>query len=340
MATSIERLPSLLAKFELAPVWLIAGSEHLLVIEAADALRLRARELGYVERDIHDVDQHFDWNELTRSASTLSLFASRKVIELRLPTGKPGKEGAAAIIDYCKNPAPDTVLLITCHDWSKSHEGAWAAAVNKVGMQVIATPIRHDALPKWIAERLRLRGISASNDVVELLAERVEGNLLAAAQEIDKLALLVGTQPLDLATLEACVADDARYDVFRLTDAAFAGDAARALHIVEGLRAEGEEPVALMGWVQNQLRQVIQTASGNARGGWGGARQDVFKRALRTAPVAHWERCLDQAGLIDRTIKGRTAIESSLAAGVAWREFSGLIAAMAQPRQAATLLLD
>ncbi|MFZ2237498.1 MAG: DNA polymerase III subunit delta [Dokdonella sp.] len=341
MATSIERLPALLAKPELAPVWLIAGSEHLLVIEAADALRQRARELGYVERDIHDVDQHFDWNELARSGSTLSLFSSRKIIEIRLPTGKPGKEGAAAIIEYCKNPPDDNVLLITCHDWSKSHEGAWSAAVNKVGMHVIAAPIRREALSPWIDARMRSRGLKANRDAIELLAERVEGNLLAAAQEIDKLALLVGNRPLDIATLEDCVADDARYDVFRLTDAAFAGDVGRALHIVDGLRAEGEELFALLGWVLNQLRQVIAAAGGGAgKGGWGGNRQEVFQRALRSAPVAHWERCLDQAGLIDRIVKGRGGIDSAQANSVAWREFSALIAAMAQPRQAASLLVQ
>lgn len=341
MATPIERLPSLLAKPELAPVWLIAGSEHLLVIEAADALRLRARELGYVERDIHDADQHFDWNELTRSGSSMSLFSSRKIIEIRLPTGKPGKEGAAAIIEYCKNPPDDNLLLITCHDWSKSHEGAWAAAVNKVGTQVIATPIRREALAPWIDARMRSRGLKPERDAIEVLAERVEGNLLAAAQEIDKLVLLVGDRPLDVTTLEDCVADDARYDVFRLTDAAFAGDVGRALHIVDGLRAEGEELFGLLGWVLNQLRQVIATGSGGAgNGGWGGNRAEVFKRALRSAPVAHWERCLDQAGLIDRIVKGRGGIDSPLANDVAWREFSALIAAMAQPRKAAPLLVQ
>ena len=339
MSSSVDRLPSLLTRPELAPVWLIAGSEHLLVIEAADALRQRARELGYVERDIHDVDQHFDWNELTRSASLMSLFSTRKIIEIRLPTGKPGKEGAAAIIEYCKNPPHDNLLLITCHDWSKSHEGAWSTAVNKAGEQVIAAPVRRDALTAWIQARMQARGLKPHREAIELLAERVEGNLLAAAQEIDKLALLVGDKPLDVATLESCVAEDARYDVFRLTDAAFAGDVARALHIVDGLRAEGEELFALLGWVLNQLRQVIAAAGGGAgKTGWGGGRQEVFKRALRNAPVAHWERCLDQAGLIDRIVKGRGGIDSTLANGVAWREFSALIAAMAQPRQAAPLL--
>ena len=331
----------MLAKPELAPVWLIAGSEHLLVIEAADALRQRARELGYSERDIHDVDQHFDWNELTRSGSSMSLFSTRKIIELRLPTGKPGKDGATAIIEYCKNPPDDNLLLITCHDWSKSHEVPWAAAVNKVGTHVIVAQIRRETLSPWIEARMRSRGLKPERDAIELLADRVEGNLLAAAQEIDKLALLVGDRRLDIATLEDCVAEDARYDVFRLTDAAFAGDVGRALHIVDGLRAEGEELFALLGWVLNQLRQVIAAADGGAsRGGWGGNRQDVFKRALRNAPIAHWQRCLDQAGLIDRIVKGRGGVESALANGVAWREFSALIAAMAQPGKAAPLLVQ
>lgn len=338
MPAKLSQLPSLLARDQLAPVWLIAGSEHLLVIEAADALRRRARELGYAEREVHDVDPQFDWNELSRAAGSMSLFSSRKLIDLRLPTGKPGKDGAAAIIEYCDVVPADTILLITCHDWGKAHEAAWSAAIDRVGVHMVAWPVKRDELPGWIGQRLASRGLKPTPDAVALLAERVEGNLLAAAQEIDKLVLLVGDRPLDVQTLEDCVADDARYDAFRLTDAAFAGDAKRALQIVDGLRNEGEELVPLMGWISSQLRGVLRSGSGAGRGY--DPRQATYQRALKSAPASHWECCMQHAALIDRTIKGRGDIESSMAMGLAWRELSRLVAAMAAPRQAAGLLVD
>jgi DNA polymerase-3 subunit delta len=210
-------LPRLLAG-TLKPVWR-CRRQHLQVLEAADQLRARARELGYAEREIHDVDHRFDWNELAMSGAALSLFATRRVIELRMPTGKPGKEGSAAISAWCADPPPDTLLMITAQEWSKAHEGAWVAAVERVGVVMPVWPIRHEDMPGWISARMQSRGLKATPDAIALLAERIEGNTLAAAQEIDKLSLLVGDTVLDIDTLEASVADDARFDAFRLTDA-------------------------------------------------------------------------------------------------------------------------
>jgi DNA polymerase-3 subunit delta len=320
------------------PAYLIAGAEHLLVLEAADALRARAKELGYVERDVLDVEAGFDWNRLGDAGRSLSLFASRKLIDLRLPTGKPGKDGSAAIVEYCESPPPDTVLLITANDWSKAHEGAWVKALDAVGAHVPVWPLKTEELPDWIGARMASRGIKATPDAIALLADRVEGNLLAAAQEIDKLALLLGGRTLDAEMLEASVADDARYDAFRLTDAAIGGDAGRALHIVAGLRAEGEELIPLLGWVLTQLRALLRLSAAGANLAaafqseriWP-ARQALFRRALKSGDRAHWERCLAQAGRIDRIAKGRGD-------GDAWREFERLIAAIAAPRRAAELL--
>lgn len=339
MPARISDLPKLLAGSELRPVWLIAGSEHLLVLEAADRLRARAKELGYIEREVFDADARFNWNELAMSGAAMSLFASRRIIDVRMPTGRPGKDGSAAISAWCASPPPDTILLITAQDWSKQHEGAWVNAIDKVGVTMPVWPLRPEELPQWIASRLSSRGIKATRDAIELLADRVEGNLLAAAQEVDKLALLVGDATLDIETLEASVAYDARFDAFRLTDAAIGGDAARALRIVEGLRAEGEEAIPLVGWLLNQLRVLarlseagnnnLSQAFRNERV-WD-AKQPMFRRALQAGDAAHWERCLVQAGRIDRIAKGRGD-------GDVWREIERLVAAIASPRRAGGLI--
>ncbi|MGA9342463.1 MAG: DNA polymerase III subunit delta [Rhodanobacteraceae bacterium] len=338
MSTHVATFRRQIADGELRPVYLIAGAEHLEVLELADALRRRARECGYAEREVLDAEAGFDWNRLADAGRSLSLFANRKLIDLRVPGGKPGREGSAAIAAYCEAPAVDTVLLVTAHDWSKKHEGAWVKAIENCGMYVPVWPLKRDDLPRWIDARMKSCGLTATADAVALLAERTEGNLLAAAQEIDKLALLAPDSKIDAATLEAAVADDARFDVFRLTDAALAGDAARALRIVAGLRAEGGELIPLLGWVLNQLKLLLRLAESGSRIDalfqaervWP-QRQSIYRHALKRGAQAHWERCLAQAGHIDRIAKGR-------AGGDAWRELERLIAAIAAPRRAAELM--
>lgn len=338
MPARISDLSKLLGAAELKPVWLIAGSEHLLVLEAADRLRLRARELGYSEREVYDVDNRFDWNELAMAGNAMSLFATRRVIDVRMPTGRPGKEGGAAIAAWAESPPPDTLLLITAQDWSKQHEGAWVSAIDRAGVSMPVWPLKREEMPAWISARLGSRGVKATRDAIELLAERVEGNLLAAAQEIDKLALLVGSAMLDVELLEASVADDARFDAFRLTDAAIAGDTARALRIVAGLQAEGEEAIPLLGWLLSQLRLLLRLSDAGANLNqafrtervWD-ARQPMFKRALKAGNATHWERCIVHAARIDRIAKGR-------ADGDVWRELERLVAAIATPRAASPLL--
>jgi len=331
MPLTLAQFHKQLAGGELKPVYLLAGEEHLLLLEAADELRARARALGYVEREVIDAEANGDWNDLTMAMVSMSLFSSRKVIDLRLPGGKPGKEGSAAITDYCRNPPPDTVLLITCTQWSKQHETAWVAAVERAGVFVPVWPLKPDELPEWIGQRMARRGLRPDRDAIAALAERVEGNLLAAAQEIDKLHLLHGDKPLDAATLEDLVADSARFDVFRLSDAALGGDAARALRVLAGLRAEGEQVPGLMGWLLMQLQQLARLAAApnlssalrNERI-WP-AREGMYRKAIARADAGHWERCLADAGLIDRISKGR-------ASGDAWLQLERLLVAIAQPR--------
>jgi DNA polymerase-3 subunit delta len=332
VSASLAAFHKQIAAGELKPAYLIAGDEHLLVLEAADALRARARALGYNERDVLDVEAHFDWDRLARAGASMSLFATRRVIDLRMPTGKPGKEGSDAIVEYCENPPPDTVLLVVCNEWSRQQQSAaWVEAIERVGVVVPVWTMKPEELPVWIGQRMAARGLKPDHAAIEALAERVEGNSLAAAQEIDKLVLLHGSQPLDADTLEALVADSARFDVFKLVDAALEGDGARTVRILHGLRAEGEMVPAIMGWVLNQLQMLARIAANPNQAAafrseriWP-ARERVYKQALSRADRTHWEKCLVQAARVDRLSKGRGY-------GDAWIELERLMAAVAMPR--------
>ena len=241
-----EQLATQAASQPLAPVYLIAGPELLRVIEAADAVRAKARAEGIGEREVFDADgRDFDWGQLSSSFNAPSLFSSRRLIELRLPGGKPGKEGAEVISGFCAQPPGDVVLLITAGEWSKSHHGKWADAVNRTGVLSVAWAIKPHELGDWIERRLRGKGVRAEPAAVQRLSERVEGNLLAAAQEIDKLALLADGEVLDAARMEELVANAARYDVFRLVEAAFSGQPQAVVRMLAGLRGEGEAVAAL-----------------------------------------------------------------------------------------------
>jgi DNA polymerase III subunit delta len=340
VAGELEGFLSRLARGELAPVYLLAGEEPLQLQEAGDALRTHARALGYAEREVLDVEAHFDWNQLARSSASLSLFATRRLIEVRLPTGKPDRDGAAAITEWCKSPAPDTVLLVSAQQWSRKHEGAWVKAIERAGVYVWLRAPRVEELPAWIRARMRRQGFVPGDDAVALLAARAEGNLLAIAQEIDKLALLREGGPVGAEELEALGADNAVYDVFKLTDAAFGGDAARALRVLDALRAEGEDMIPMLGWLLNQLDLALRLASAsdftsavrNEYGMWP-ARQRLFAGALQRAGRgnAHWRRCLACCARIDRMAKGREI-------GDPWREIERLLVAIAQPRAADALL--
>ncbi|WP_267103908.1 DNA polymerase III subunit delta, partial [Xanthomonas sacchari] len=203
-----EQLATQPASQPLQPVYLIAGPETLRVLEAADAVRARARAAGIGEREVFDADgRDFDWGQLYSSFNAPSLFSAQRLIELRLPSGKPGKEGGEVISAFCADPPPDVVLLITCNEWSKAHQGKWADAVARIGTIAVAWAIKPHELGDWIERRLRSKGLRADAGAVQRLAERVEGNLLAAAQEIDKLALLADGQGLDVAAMESLVAD-------------------------------------------------------------------------------------------------------------------------------------
>ncbi len=283
-----------------------------------------------------EAGQHFDWDDLARAAASMSLFSSRRLIDLRLPTGRPGTEGAKAINAFCADPPPDVTLLISALEWSNKHDGAWSRKLDASGTMVVLDAPKPNEWNAWLGARLASRGLSATPDAVALLAERVEGNLLAAAQEIDKLLMLHGEGRIDADEMENLVADSARYNVFKLTDAAFSGDAARALRVLAGLRAEGDELFSLMGWIVNQLQLALRLANAQNFAAqakterlWH-SREQMFRQALRRAPREHWLQCLARAARIDRMSKGREL-------GDAWREAERLLAAIAEPRAAKAL---
>ena len=331
----------------LQPAHLVAGSEPLLVLEAADAIRAAARAQGIAEREVFEAEgnREPDWNALSATLDAPSLFASRRLVELRLPTGKPGKEGAKLIEEYCARPADDVVLLVVAGDWSKrDHGGKWSDAIARIGRVDLFWPVKPHELPDWIGRRLRARGLRADHQAVQRLAERVEGNLLAAAQEIDKLALLLGAADakaplLDAAAMDALVADAARFDVFRLLDAALNGRPAQIPRMLAGMRAEGQAIQALMGMVVRELQAAASLAGVQARGGNLGAefkaqriwdsRQAMYTRALKRHAAPRWERFLAEAGRVDRISKGRDRAGDP---ADAWLALERLLLAIADPK--------
>lgn len=317
MESTPERLIAQSVGGELLPAYLIAGPEMLRVLEAADAVRAQARAQGVAEREVFDADgRDFDWGQLDASFNAPSLFSARRLVEVRLPSGKPGKEGAEVIAAFCANPPADVVLLITAGEWSKAHHGKWVDALSRIGAVAIAWAIKPHELSGWIETRLRAKGLRAERDAVQALAERVEGNLLAAAQEIDKLALLAQGETLTMEAMETLVADAARFDIFRLTDAMLAGQGALAVRMLAGLRAEGDQVAALMPMLVRELLRTAALARAQARGanlaaemksqGIWESKQAPFKRALqRHANPARWDRFVVEASRIDRAAKGR-----------------------------------
>jgi DNA polymerase-3 subunit delta len=335
-----DRLERQLASEPLRPVYLVAGGEPLLVQEAADAIRARAREEGYGEREIHDVDAGFDWNELSRGLATLSLFSVRRLFELRMPSGKPGKDGSEALREYCESPPPDTVLLVTAQEWSKKHAGKWTEAISKCGHFLPIWPLKPHELGDWLQRRLRSRGLVATPDAVRRLADRVEGNLLAAAQEIDKLVLLTGTGSgpaavaIDVEEMDRLVADSSRFDVFRLIDSALAGDAVRAVRMLAALRAEGDQVAGLMPMVAREVLALCALSraaeTGNIMGamrqaGIWEAKQATYRRAAERHPPSRWELFVAECGRIDRSAKGRGE-------GDPWLLLERLLVAIAEPK--------
>ena len=330
MQLSIEKLETHLAQ-GLAPVYFFSGDEPLQLGEAADAVRGTARAQGFTEREVMDVDKGFDWNNLIAAGNALSLFAERKLIDLRLPSGKPGKDGGEALMEYTARPPEDTVLLISSGKIDKrSQQTKWFQALDKLGVTLQVWPVEAREMPQWLARRLQSRGLHASPDAVAMVAERVEGNLLAAAQEVDKLLLLYGEGKLSAEQVETAVADSARYDVFNLVDVALLGEIPRLMRMLEGLRGEGVEPILVLWALSREIRNLAEMAARMEQGQapervmaavWA-KRKPAVQAGLRRHNSARWQQMLRRAARLDRVVKGA-------AAGNAWDELLQLALLMA-----------
>ena len=311
MQLRANELEAQLAK-RLLPAYVIHGDEPLLAMEAADAVRAAARRAGYAEREVLEPGRGYDWSEFTHAMGSLSLFAAKKIVELRLSSGKPGPQGATAIGAYCERPTADELLLVTLPRLDRASQSSpWFNALARVGAVVDIWPIDRPRLPAWIAERLARQQQRASREVLEFLAARVEGNLLAAHQELQKLALLAPPGELSLETVHGAVASVARYDPYDAAEALLGGDLARYTRVIEGLRAEGEQPTFVLFVVSSALFALQE---GNA--------ERIFNRALRRAVEGaarrfsprRIARAIAAAAAIDRAIKG-------VAAGEPWEAF-------------------
>jgi len=314
MNLNSEDLPRHLAS-GLKPLYVVYGDALLLAIEAADSIRAAARAAGYSERETFVAEQHFKWGELRNSAQSLSLFAERKVVDIRIPSGKPGVEGGQALQEYCANMSEDVLTLISLPklDWSVQ-KSQWFGALQQHAVMISADDIPRNALPRWIAGRLQRQEQTADTPTLEFLADRCEGNLLAAFQEIQKLALLFPSGPLSFDQVKDSVMDVARYDIYKLSEAMLNGNAARYSHILDGLRAEGTATVLVLWAISEDIRTLGKVLQATQRGGnisnalrdmrVRKDRQGLVENALRRLKFPHIERAMQQAARLDKTIKG------------------------------------
>ncbi|MDT0357738.1 DNA polymerase III subunit delta [Herbaspirillum huttiense F1] len=302
----------------LAPLYVIASDEHLLALEAADKIRRSARANGYTEREVLVVERSFKWGELLAANQSQSLFGDKKLIELRIPTGKPGKDGGQALQDYAANLSPDNLTIISLPklDWA-TQKAAWVGALQQAAVYIDIPLVERAQLPAWIGNRLAAQQQSADRACLDFIADRVEGNLLAAHQEIQKLALLHPPSKLSFEQVQDAVLNVARYDVFKLNEAMLSGDIARLTRMMDGLKGEGEALPLVLWAVTEEIRTLLKLKSGMAQGKpvgallkeyriWG-PRERLMEPALRRISLAALEQALQEAALVDRMVKGLRA---------------------------------
>lgn len=322
----------------IAPVYLIAGDEPLLVQEARERVIRAAAERGYLERELLVVEPRFDWDNELFAAGAPSLFTQQKVIDLRLASGKPGKPGAAALVSWVDNPVPDTVLVLSFGGWeAASRKSKWAKTVEQAGVLVEIWPLRPHELPGWISERMMAAGLGSDPEAVEMLAELVEGNLLAAQQEIDKLAMLKGGTAVTAADIEGSVVNSSRFSGFRLAECVLRGEAAESLRVTAGLQRNDVAIQPVSAALFNELALVGGLLDLQMEGG---SEHTFFNRARvwpqRQGPIkmAAGRLSAEQLGKAFRALATIDMQGKGQAAGDAWQTMDDLVLFLCRPRDA------
>lgn len=331
MPVRIDQLSSALQR-GLTPIYLFGGAEPLLLSECRDQVFDCAKQQGYLERELYQADRKFDWSSLDQTGSSGSLFASKKMIDLRLPTGKPGRVGAKVLSEWAAQPDPDILLIVSCDQWDKSSRSSkWATTLEKAGTRVDIWPVSPQELPGWINKRMRAAGLEPEREAVLLLAERLEGNLLAAQQEIQKLLLLKGQGPVSEADVMEAVADSSRFDAFLLVERVLAGNLADSLRVASGLRRSGTPLQLITGALYRDLR-ILEAFKLAVQSGenedmafrklniWR-SRQSPMRAAARRVKASSLLDAYSRMSLIDKQSKGR-------AGGDPWHALDHLVCAL------------
>jgi len=317
MRLKLEQLDAELKK-SLHPVYLVSGDEPLQLGEAADVIRSAVRLAEYHVREVISIDQGNEWSQLTVEADSLSIFAEKKLIDLRLPSGKPGSEGGKVLSAYCENLPADTVLLITAGKLdAASQKAQWFQAIDNVGVVIQVWPLQGQDLLNWLQRRAESNGMRLDIDAAKSLASRIEGNLLAAAQEIEKLFILHGQIKIDKAMIEDAVADSARFDVFKLAEAVLAGKINRAVKVLNGLKAEGVAAPVVLWALSREARALFNVKTDLNRGGqpesvfkkhriWD-KRKQLMREAFQRLTLSQMQSLLALSAKADRQIKGQMA---------------------------------
>ena len=324
MRISSDQLAQQLAR-ELKPLYIVFGDEPLLALEATDRIRAKARAEGYIEREVITAESGFKWPQLAMAANSQSLFASRKLLEIRIPNGKPGVEGGTALQALCAALPADTVTLVYLPDidW-RTQKAGWFETLDRAGIAVESKAVPRKALPQWLAARLKAQGQDADAEALAFIAERVEGNLMAAFQEVQKLALLFPPGPISFEQVRDAVLDVARYDVFNLGEALIEGDAVRLARMLDGLKGEGAAPLMALWSLSEEMRAIGRVLTGAAAGRplsqmwrearvWGATHQSLMQQNLRRFTMEQVTQGLRHAATIDRMVKG-------MAQGDVWDE--------------------
>ncbi|MFT6915675.1 MAG: DNA polymerase-3 subunit delta [Motiliproteus sp.] len=319
-------------KQPLQPVYLLSGDEPLLVLEAGDKFRVAARQQGFSEREVFYADAGFSWEALLQSSQSLSLFSDKQLIELHIPNGKPGTKGADILGKILACPSPDNVIVIYCPKLdAAAQRSGWFKSIDNVGVIIQFWPVETPRLPHWIEQRCQSAGLSIDTAAAQLLADRVEGNLLAAAQEIEKLKLLDVGKPISIEQIIGGVSDSTRYNLFALIDAALEAKSSRSLKILQGLRAEGTDAIALLGSLTWELRKLLELSQNPGSISemqykkhriWGN-RKTLVNQALRRLRPTQLSQMLQQCAAIDQAIKGMRPDDPWLLLSALILEFSG-----------------